>query len=97
MDQIEKDALRLRPRELERGAATRLRAEALAAARACRGRSEIQDRRETILAPLHAAPRDHGRRVLRIGLLGDAYSISEPFFNLNLDQRLGYMGVEVER
>ena len=97
VDQIEKDALRLRPRELERGAATRLRAEALAAARACRGRSEIQDRRETILAPLHAAPRDHGRRVLRIGLLGDAYSISEPFFNLNLDQRLGYMGVEVER
>ncbi len=97
VDEIEQESLRLRPRELERGTATRLRAEALAAARACRGRAEIQVRRETILAPLRAAPRDQGRRVLRIGLLGDAYSLSEPFFNLNLEQRLGYMGVEVQR
>ena len=97
VDEIEKESLRLRPREREWGAATRLRSEALDAARACRGRTEIQERRETILAPLRAAPRDHRRRVLRIGLLGDAYSVSEPFFNLNLEQRLGNMGVEVER
>ena len=97
VDQVEKEALRLRPRELERGAATRLRTEALIAARACRGRAEIQERRETILAALRAAPRQNGSPVLRIGLLGDAYSISEPFFNLNLEQRLGYMGVEVDR
>ena len=97
VDEIEQESLRLRPRELEQGTATRLRAEALAAARACRGRTEIQAHRELILAPLRAASRDQGRRVLRIGLLGDAYSISEPFFNLNLEQRLGYMGVEVER
>jgi predicted nucleotide-binding protein (sugar kinase/HSP70/actin superfamily) len=97
VDEIEQESLRLRPRELERGTATRLRAEALAAAQACRGRAEIQVRREMILAPLRAAPRDQGRRVLRIGLLGDAYSLSEPFFNLNLEQRLGYMGVEVQR
>ena len=97
VDDIEQESLRLRPRELERGTATRLRAEALAAAQACRGRAEIQISREMILAPLRAAPRDQGRRVLRIGLLGDAYSLSEPFFNLNLEQRLGYMGVDVQR
>ena len=43
------------------------------------------------------APRESGRRVLRIGLVGDAYSITEPFLNMNLEQQLGYMGVEVER
>jgi predicted nucleotide-binding protein (sugar kinase/HSP70/actin superfamily) len=97
VDEIEQEVFRLRPREQEMGAASRLRTEALAAARACRDRAELQDRREAILAPLRTAPRENDRRVFRIGLVGDAYSLSEPFLNMNLEQRLGYMGVEVER
>jgi len=97
VDEIEQEPLRLRPREQERGTATRLRTEALAAAQACQGRAELQARQNAIVAPLRMAPRDNGRRVLRIALLGDAYSISEPFFNMNLEQQLGYMGIEVER
>jgi len=97
VDEIEQESLRLRPRERERGDANRLRTEALAAARACQGRGELQAHSEAILTPLRTAPRDNGRRVFRVALLGDAYSISEPFFNMNLEQQLGYMGVEVER
>lgn len=82
---------------LQSGHATRLRTEALAAARACEDRAELQARSEAILAPLQNAPRDNGRRVFRVALLGDAYSISESFFNMNLEQQLGSMGVEVER
>ena len=97
VDGIEKEAYKLRPRELEPGSATRLRAESLVAARACRGRGELQARREEILAPLRTAPRDRGRSVYRVALLGDLYSVSEPFFNMNLDERLGSLGVEVDR
>lgn len=97
VDEIELESLRLRPRERERGTATRLRADALVAARACEGRGELQARHETILAPMRTAPRDNGRRVFRVALLGDAYSIAEPFFNMNLEQKLGYLGVEVDR
>jgi hypothetical protein len=97
VDEIEQESFRLRPRERDTGAATRLRTEALVAARACQGRAEIQARREAILTPLRTAPRDNGRRAFRVALLGDAYSIAEPFFNMNLEQRLGYMGVEVDR
>jgi predicted nucleotide-binding protein (sugar kinase/HSP70/actin superfamily) len=97
VDEIEQEAFRLRPREQEMGAASRLRTEALAAARACQDRAELQDRREAILARLRTAPRESSRRVSRIGLVGDAYSITEPFLNMNLEQRLGSMGVEVER
>jgi len=46
---------------------------------------------------LQIAPRDNGRRVFRVALLGDVYSISEPFFNMNLEHQLGHLGVEVER
>ena len=97
VDTIEKEAFALRPRELERGIATRLRAEALAAAQACRGRAELQAHHDAILAPLRAAPRDKDKPVCRVALLGDLYSISEPFFNMNLEQQLGYLGVEVDR
>jgi predicted nucleotide-binding protein (sugar kinase/HSP70/actin superfamily) len=97
VDEIEQETLRLRPRELERGTVNSLRTEALATARVCQDRAELQARRDAILAPLRAAPRDGSRRVFRIALLGDAYSISEPFFNMNMEKLLGYMGVEVER
>ena len=97
VDEIEQQSFSLRPRELEMGTATRRRTEALAAVRACQDRAELQARREEILAPLRTAPRDHSRPVFRVALLGDAYSISEPFLNMNLDHRLGYMGVQVER
>ncbi len=97
VEEIEQECLRLCPREREKGASARLRAEALAAVRACHGRAELQARRDAILAPLQAAARDRGTRVFCVALLGDAYSISEPFLNMNLEQRLGSLGVEVER
>jgi predicted nucleotide-binding protein (sugar kinase/HSP70/actin superfamily) len=97
VDDIEKEALRLRPREVERGMATRLRDKALVLTRACADRSELQARRDAILAPLRAAPRNGTGWVFRVGLLGDAYCISEPFLNMNLEQELGNLGVEVDR
>jgi predicted nucleotide-binding protein (sugar kinase/HSP70/actin superfamily) len=97
VDEIEKESFKLRPREREQGVATRLREEALVAAQACRGRAQLQARREAILAPLRSAPRDHTRHVHRVALLGDAYSISESFFNMNLEQKLGDIGIEVDR
>jgi predicted nucleotide-binding protein (sugar kinase/HSP70/actin superfamily) len=97
VDEVEQESLRLRPREQERGAATLLRIEALAAVRACQGRADLQSQHKAILEPLRIAPRDNGRRAFRVALLGDVYSISEPYFNMNLEQQLGYMGVEVER
>jgi predicted nucleotide-binding protein (sugar kinase/HSP70/actin superfamily) len=96
-DRVERATLRLRPRELERGTATRLRADALSEIGALSGRQALADRAESILAPLLTAPRDAERHVLRIGLTGDAYSISEPYLNHNLEQRLGDLGVEADR
>jgi predicted nucleotide-binding protein (sugar kinase/HSP70/actin superfamily) len=97
VEEIEQEAFGLRPREVERGIATHLRDRALAEVRACEDRIEIQDKRTAILRPLQMASRDHRRDVFHVALLGDAYSIAEPFFNMNLEERLGYLGVEVER
>ena len=40
---------------------------------------------------------DPGRKVLRIGIVGEIYTIIEPFVNLYLERKLGDMGVEIEK
>jgi predicted nucleotide-binding protein (sugar kinase/HSP70/actin superfamily) len=97
VDDIERQAFKLRPRERQKGMATALRAEALAEARACRDRAQIQARHESIVAPLRSTERDNDRHVFRVALLGDVYSISEPFFNMDLEQKMGDLGLEVDR
>lgn len=96
-DQVERLALALRPREVERGMASHLRREALAQIEALPDRGVLAARRAEILAPLLVAPRRQARQVYRVGLVGDPYTISEPFFNLNLEEKLGYLGAEVNR
>lgn len=34
---------------------------------------------------------------LRVGIVGEIYSIIEPFANVNIEKKLGYMGIEVNR
>jgi predicted nucleotide-binding protein (sugar kinase/HSP70/actin superfamily) len=97
VDEIEREAFKLRPRERQKGMATALRAGALVEARACRDRAQIQARHESILAPLPSAERDNDRQVFRVALLGDFYSISEPFFNMDLEKKMGDLGLEVDR
>lgn len=38
-----------------------------------------------------------GVQPLRIGIIGEIYTIIEPFTNLNIEERLGDMGIEVHR
>jgi hypothetical protein len=97
VEEIEREAFKLWPRESERGTASHLHSMALAEARVCTDRIELQVRRAAILRPLQRAARDDGREVFRVALLGDACSIAEPFFNMNLEERLGYLGVEPDR
>ncbi len=96
-DEVERAALRLRPRERERGTATRLRAQALDQIASLTDRRELESRRAEILRPFAEAAQDTDKPVLRVGLIGDPYSISEPFFNMDLEVELGRLEVEVDR
>ncbi|MCB2575986.1 hypothetical protein KQ733_14825, partial [Listeria monocytogenes] len=40
---------------------------------------------------------DSNRKVLKIGIIGEIYTIIEPFVNLYLEEKLGDMGVQVDR
>ncbi|KAB3534766.1 CoA protein activase [Alkaliphilus pronyensis] len=44
---------------------------------------------------IKSIPEDPNREVIKIGVIGEIYTIIEPFVNLNIHKKLGNMGVEV--
>jgi len=94
---LETAAFKARPRERERGAVDRAWAAALERIAALRDRQQLEEEWKEIRGLLQAVDQDPDRPVLRLGLLGDVYTILTPFLNHNLEVELGRMGVEVRR
>ncbi len=95
-DDLETWTLRVRPREQERGATERAYARAVERLQALRSRQELNGEKESIVDEVRCVAQ-LDRPVLRIGLVGDLYTILTPFLNHNLEVELGRMGVEVHR
>ncbi len=97
VDEVETLVLERRPREVEPGATDRAYAEALCQIDKLDTRQQLDARREEILHLLHAVPLDSRRPVLKLGLVGDMYTILTPFLNLNLERELARLRVEAVR
>jgi predicted nucleotide-binding protein (sugar kinase/HSP70/actin superfamily) len=97
VEQVETTALALRPRELHRGSVDRALATTLGRIGAIQDGSQLQSERDEILDHMGMVPYDAGRPVLRLGLVGDIYTILTPFLNLGLERELGRLGVEARR
>jgi predicted nucleotide-binding protein (sugar kinase/HSP70/actin superfamily) len=96
-DRLEVTAREVRPRAIERGAVDRALEAALELVRALRDRRDVDAMAEPILDRVRAVPQAGDRPVLRVGLVGDVYTIVTPFLNHNLEIELGRMGVVVQR
>ena len=46
---------------------------------------------------IKAIEEDPNREVIKVGIVGEIYTIIEPFANLNLEKKLGRMGVEIHK
>lgn len=97
VDHVESRALALRPRELVAGSVDRAAAAAMDLLSGVRTRSQLHAEQAAILDRVDSVSHDADRDVLRIGLVGDMYTILTPFLNLGLERELGRRGVEVRR
>jgi predicted nucleotide-binding protein (sugar kinase/HSP70/actin superfamily) len=103
VDEIEKTALRLRPLEVKQDGThgqsnvDRLRDESLACVAALPDRTALGEQRDNIHSRFEALPVDNGYAPLRVGVVGDLYTMLEPFFNMDMERELGRMGIHVER
>ncbi len=96
VEELESVAHYTRPREIVTGNTSHLLANSLAQLRKA---SSVLDIRRTLQinrdAMLEMAINE--TKPLRIGIVGEIYTVLEPFVNLDLEERLGHLGVEVNR
>jgi predicted nucleotide-binding protein (sugar kinase/HSP70/actin superfamily) len=97
VDQIETAALALRPRERVRGSVDGALSVAMERVAEVQSTEQLQAEEKDIVRTVESVAHDPERQVLRLGLVGDMYTILNPFLNLDLERELARREVEVRR
>lgn len=96
LDTIEQELLYLRPRVLEPNDLERKYRAAVHEVDAAPDRRAISKAVQGFVKTSRRMPQRQ-RRFLRVGLVGEIFTVLEPFANYDLERRLGHLGVEVGR
>jgi predicted nucleotide-binding protein (sugar kinase/HSP70/actin superfamily) len=97
LDSLEKLSHRVRPRELKRGLTSRFYRLGVDTISKAYTLKEIIEAEKASLEALQNIPQDLEKEVLKITIVGEVYVVLEPACNLEIEESLGYLGVEVER
>lgn len=95
-DDLERRAMKMRPRENIPGSTNRALTSAIGIISRVKSPELLQpalDQANEIMGGV----RCEDRPVLKVGLVGEIYTILEPFANLDIEKKLGRLGVEVDR
>ncbi len=90
-------AHRLRPRETERGATDHALRRSLAVVEETRRFRDLWRAKPRMRRLFAAVPVNRQRPILRVGVVGEIFMVLENFANMQVEERLGAMGVEVHR
>jgi len=97
LDNVEQQVQRVRAREVARGMADQVWAQAVKAIDAAASLEAVQKATEEYIARLDRIPQDQVRQPVKIGIIGEFYVVLEPFSNLDVEKELGRLGAEVHR
>jgi predicted nucleotide-binding protein (sugar kinase/HSP70/actin superfamily) len=97
MDIIEKKVQYLRPREKKVGTVDAVYAHVLDTIYNAMDFHSLKDAISLGLNKLEQIPIDREKEVLKIGLIGEIYTLLEPFVNHDIERELGKLGIEVTR
>jgi len=97
LDDLDCAAYRIRPRELQPGAASAVLRQARERLRQVSDWDTFRRIRREAFEALNDIPIDRERRPLKIIILGEFYMVLDAFMNMHLEEELGRRGVEVER
>ncbi|ERJ12947.1 acyl-CoA dehydratase activase-related protein [Haloplasma contractile] len=84
-----------RAREIKKGTVNRLYNQFDREVNRVKGFKAVSDIVKKYRTKLNNVEVDLSRDILRIGIVGEIYTIVEPFINLELEKKLGNMGIEV--
>ncbi|KLU62815.1 hypothetical protein CEB3_c07760 [Peptococcaceae bacterium CEB3] len=97
LDNLERLSHKVRPRELKRDDTTKAFQQGIEWIRKAETLSGVVEAEREGLLVLENVPQDAGRKVVRVGIVGEIYVVLEPAINLEIEEMLGNLGVEVDR
>ncbi|MEW6695813.1 MAG: CoA protein activase [Bacillota bacterium] len=97
VDEVEEMSYQIRPRELVHGAADRALQQAVEEIDRAKSPDTLPAALARAKAIMDAVPADRNRPALKVALIGEIYTLLEPFSNVNIERHLGHLGVELER
>jgi len=97
LDEIEIAASQTRPYELVKGATTKVFDRALELVDEAQTPEDIKDAQQTAKKLFQEIEQDQSRNPLKVGLIGEIYVVLEPFMNMDVEKKLGELGVLTNR
>lgn len=96
-DELEKLVQFLRPREYHRGTADQVFKHSLLTLDKAVNNDELQEAFGLARQKLLHIPHDESKPVLKVGLVGEIFTLLEPFASLEIEKKLGCLGAHVVR
>jgi len=97
VDELERETFRTRPREIEKGSTDKIYNNFKREVLNCIGFKEVEQKILNTIKELNSLELDKNINPLKIGIVGEIFTTIDSDSSLNLDIRLGNMGVEVAR
>jgi len=98
IEELEKEALKARPRENIRRETSKILKKGLSLIDNTNSIEEIEKIKQKILSDYNRIIKaNKNKDLIKIKLVGEFYVALEPFVNHHIEEKLGYLGVEVER
>jgi len=97
LDSLEVSVEQLRPREITGGQVEAVYREVLKDIEVAANNSQVQEALQEGKKRFHKLDLDWEKPLIRIGLIGEIYTVLEPYINLHIERHLGRLGVEVTR
>jgi len=97
VDSLEKIVQEIRPREHAKGTADKIFNYSLHTIDQAKSMAELEEAYGLAKQKLLHIPRDETKEVLKIAIVGEIYTLLEPFASLEIEKKLGYLGAHVTR
>jgi len=97
VDELEKLCFKTRPREIKRGVTDSIFNSFLNKARLAKGSAEIKKLIKSTQEKLMQIEVDKNFQPIKIGIIGEIYTTIDTYTSFHIQEKLGHMGVEVDR
>lgn len=97
VDDLERLSFKIRPIEIDRGSTDKIYKRFQNQAMFVNGSLKLKELIRNTKIELMGVETDENIRPLRVGIIGEIFSTNDPYTNLNIESKLGNMGIEVDR